>query len=327
MVGGSKTFLAIPILVGLLVAGGTVARGGPPAVPRAKAKQCRRACDGLIADCVGSASANGFGDLRKGCRKAVLQRCKREGTGACATYCGDDRIDGGESCDGANLGGQSCVARGFPGGTLGCTALCTFDESRCQPIACGDGVAEADEECDGNDLRHLSCANVGFLAGTLHCDASCRWDTSGCATSRFVDNGDGTITDGQTELQWEKKTSDVVSCFAGSIHCVSDTYTFPDALSDFIPRVNAAALGGHQDWRLPSFDELATIFNCISGTTCIDAALEPNADDDYWSGQYCCCPLGVSASGYRFAVPGASFCAATSFAKRVRAVRGTAKAP
>ncbi len=31
-------------------------------------------------------------------------------------------------------------------------------------------------------------------------------DTSGCSASRFVDNGDGTVSDLQTGLMWEKKT-------------------------------------------------------------------------------------------------------------------------
>ena len=44
----------------------------------------------------------------------------------------------------------------------------------------------------------------------------------GCPTPgpRFVDNGDGTITDTKTGLQWEKKSDD------GTIHDQDDTYTW-----------------------------------------------------------------------------------------------------
>lgn len=46
--------------------------------------------------------------------------------------CGDGFLDAGEVCDGANLGGQSCVSRGFDSGSLACAVTCdAFDESGC----------------------------------------------------------------------------------------------------------------------------------------------------------------------------------------------------
>lgn len=46
--------------------------------------------------------------------------------------CGDNFLDSGEDCDGSQLGGETCASQGHPpGGTLGCTAQCTFDESQC----------------------------------------------------------------------------------------------------------------------------------------------------------------------------------------------------
>jgi hypothetical protein len=47
------------------------------------------------------------------------------------TPCGNNIIDSGEQCDGSNLGGQTCVGLGYAGGTLSCTASCTFDTSGC----------------------------------------------------------------------------------------------------------------------------------------------------------------------------------------------------
>src|SRR6516165_8248709 len=72
---------------------------------------------------------------------------------------------------------------------------------------------------------------------------------------RFVDNGDGTITDIVTRLQWEKKSN---AC--PGVHCVNDMYTWSDAMLNFISAVNdssgdgvtVTALGGHTDWRLPN---------------------------------------------------------------------------
>src|SRR5262249_46206772 len=44
---------------------------------------------------------------------------------------------------------------------------------------------------------------------------------------RFVDNGDGTVTDNQTGLQWDKKV-------AGSacLHCVNDVYAWTSGSTD-----------------------------------------------------------------------------------------------
>ena len=48
--------------------------------------------------------------------------------------CGNDVIDEGEECDGADLGGLGCADLGAPfaGGTLACGATCTLDASACE---------------------------------------------------------------------------------------------------------------------------------------------------------------------------------------------------
>jgi len=48
-------------------------------------------------------------------------------------FCGDVIIDPGENCDGTNLNSNTCtsIGMGFAGGTLSCTALCTFNTSSC----------------------------------------------------------------------------------------------------------------------------------------------------------------------------------------------------
>ena len=47
--------------------------------------------------------------------------------------CGNDVIEAGEACDGAELGGQQCadVNPAYTGGTLSCGASCTLDASGC----------------------------------------------------------------------------------------------------------------------------------------------------------------------------------------------------
>jgi hypothetical protein len=50
------------------------------------------------------------------------------------SLCGNGVIDPGEQCDGSNLAGRTCSSSGYAGGTLGCSASCILDASRCTPV-------------------------------------------------------------------------------------------------------------------------------------------------------------------------------------------------
>jgi hypothetical protein len=124
-------------------------------------------------------------------------------------------------------------------------------------------------------------------------------------STRFTDNGDGTVTDHTTGLMWEMKDPTIavgtpVDC--SSVTCsnpqnVNNMYQWcqdadhngacdnngpygnhpPDggAFFDFLARTNGAlcnsatctGLGGHTDWRLPTVAELTTIVD-KSATGC-----------------------------------------------------------
>jgi hypothetical protein len=164
------------------------------------------------------------------------------------------------------------------------------------------------------------------VAGTAH-EA-----TAAKPLPRFVDNGDGTITDTQTGLMWEKKTTD------GGPQDVNNTYTWSTNLSDpngtlftdFLPKMNCLLSedgncpfnGKYSDWRIPTIAELRTIllapFPC--GTSpCIDPIFGPTAADTYWSSTSYASPAG--AWFVRFSV-GSFTVHVLDGTLRVRAVRG-----
>jgi len=91
---------------------------------------------------------------------------------------------------------------------------------------------------------------------------------------RYLDNGDGTISDRTTGLMWEKKCAD---CAAP--HDVEEKYHWSgdgkvETLWDWLDRVNAeggSGLGGHDDWRVPNVKELVSIVDYAR----FDPALAP----------------------------------------------------
>jgi hypothetical protein len=84
---------------------------------------------------------------------------------------------------------------------------------------------------------------------------------------RYIDNGDGTITDHKTGLIWEKKDQAL-----GGIHNFNNTYTWGTMsppypmngtmVTTFLAALNAGSgFAGHTDWRIPSRAELESIVN------------------------------------------------------------------
>ena len=93
-----------------------------------------------------------------------------------------------------------------------------------------------------NGGEHALCLFYGLTA------EQCCVATSGC----FCDQGDGTIHDTCTGLQWEKKTTAAGSGpNAADLHDVDNTYTWFEAFG-WVSQVNAANFAGHSDWRLPT---------------------------------------------------------------------------
>ncbi len=106
--------------------------------------------------------------------------------------CGNGFIDGGEQCDGTNLGGQTCeYLTGMQQGALRCVE-CQLDSASCH--ACGNGDIEVGpEECDGDNLAQETCASQGFVTGALGCSEDCRLDRSACVQGC----GNGVLEEGE----------------------------------------------------------------------------------------------------------------------------------
>jgi alpha-tubulin suppressor-like RCC1 family protein len=140
---------------------------------------------------------------------AVFGSCKTEVT--TADNCGDDFLDPGEACDGAELGGATCRGLGFyqVDGQVRCGADCQLDTSGCGTARCGDGAIQTDfgENCEGTNLGGASCVTLGYATGALGCHTdTCRFDLSACVATADCGNGviqegeqcDGQNLDGQT---------------------------------------------------------------------------------------------------------------------------------
>ena len=76
----------------------------------------------------------------------------------------------------------------------------------------------------------------------------------GCPmVGRFVDNGDGTVTDNCTGLMWQKDTADING--DGTIVFDQDGLKWQEALQ----YCEGLEFAGHDDWRLPNVRELQSI--------------------------------------------------------------------
>jgi hypothetical protein len=188
-------------------------------------------------------------------------------------------------------------------------ATCNGNLTSCQDalatcqvaVVCGDGTIEGEEECEVGNLNGQTCATQGFLLGTLRCGARCTFDTSGCFATRFVDNGDGTVTDNNTGLMWEKKSDD------DTIHDKDKSFTWGTIsppyemngtmVTEFLAALNAGGgFAGYTDWRVPNVNELQSIVNYENRDSAVSPAFDTDCatactvltcsctvSDDYWS--------------------------------------------
>ena len=147
--------------------------------------------------------------------------------------CGNQVIDEGEFCDGANLNGKTCLdfdgSKDWGAGTPACNATCSglskgtcvekVSEPGIEYAICGNTLVEPGEICDKSNLNGLVCANLDpskrwMAGGTPVCASDCKSilqgscveDTSSSPVTSFCGNNtiegtevcDGTNLNGKT---------------------------------------------------------------------------------------------------------------------------------
>lgn len=147
----------------------------------------------------------------------------------------------------------------------------------------------------------------------------------------FTDNGNGTITDNNTGLVWEKKSDD-----GHLLHDRDNIYWWSgngasETIWDWLEDINAAAFGGHQDWRVPNVRELLSIAdfgqqwavpaafhtNCVPGATVLTGSCTLQVP--YWTSTT---HAGAYPSAWLVGTYGDVYANSKSGTARIRAVRG-----
>jgi len=117
--------------------------------------------------------------------------------------------------------------------------------------------------------------NTGFAQ-------DCRDDVRATApTSRYVDNGDSTVTDLATGLMWQRCTEGLFGA-----NCESGTATNFVNWQDALEFAAGSAFAGYGDWRLPNRRELTSLVEHRCFRPAINAGVFPNTPDydvGFWS--------------------------------------------
>jgi hypothetical protein len=188
-------------------------------------------------------------------------------------------------------------------------------------VSCVDRVVAKDASCDptascpvtfDESAAFAKCRHTYFKNWTAF-QTKMSLATSTCQPgggARFVDNGDGTVTDNLSMLVWEKKDNLDGSVNFADPHDADNSYTwstgapwaengtaFTSFLTDATTGLNVTGFAGANGWRLPTLAELQTILadfpctgalsspTCSCGSSpCIDGTFGPTARYSfYWS--------------------------------------------
>jgi hypothetical protein len=85
-----------------------------------------------------------------------------------------------------------------------------------------------------------------------------RGEQKGRTIGKYIDHGNGTVTDTKTGLMWKRCSEGLegVNCEKGRVKRYTD---------EALQRFNNVQYAGYTDWRLPTVDELKTLVYCSKG--------------------------------------------------------------
>jgi len=154
------------------------------------------------------------------------------------------------------------IATALAGGTL---QDCPADLSTCNAdlVACesaGRSPATGQTTCWSTGGVVIPCAGTGQDG-----------DVRAGAALAYTDNGDGTITDANTGLMWEKQSNGDFS-----VHDMGNVYTWDQAFSVHVAALNGASFAGHTDWRVPNVKELMGIVNYENASPAVSLPFNTN---------------------------------------------------
>lgn len=192
------------------------------------------------------------------CNGAWDQDCANLANAVCLACdpgaCGNNAIELGESCDGADLDGRTCRSQGFDGGPLACDGDCGgIDASACVDYSGDCCAADGTPGCDDNTCSDAVC-EVDPTCCSDDWDANCAAiAASTCETCGYFYDFSGV----QTDLP--------IDDLVGWRPCWVDNYS-----------VSGAALGAVR--QLCSGDNLLMGCRAVGSDTLIVAANAPRID-------------------------------------------------
>lgn len=105
-------------------------------------------------------------------------------------------------------------------------------------------------------------------------------------TTRFTDNGNGTVTDKKTGLMWKKCTEGQVgnNCSGNGLLYLSWQTALQQAQKANAIGTIGGGFAGFSDWRVPNIKELDSIVERQCYNPAINLAVFPNTSNDFfWS--------------------------------------------
>ena len=141
----------------------------------------------------------------------------------------------------------------------------------------------------GQTAAYTADKNDGIVGGVAVPDDG---TVQAGATLSYVDNGDGTITDLNTGLMWEKKNSLDSTANFSNLHDADNTYRWSgdgsqETIWDWLGDINAeggTGFAGHSDWRIPNVKELQSIIDYeVFNPSIAPIFGDTGVDSPYWS--------------------------------------------